>query len=167
MDPEPMDAAPEPHPNERLAPLLDSRRRRRRRVAAAVAVVGAMALGAGLIWRPGFGASEPTSVEKAEKAEKAENAPVDAATENVGKPPSTAPGGVGLAPEKTGLPAIPAEGGKVRTGTKDQGCFASMREYLDAWHRTEKEPDPCFIAQQPSEQKQPEGVARTYNGERF
>jgi hypothetical protein len=84
-----------------------------------------------------------------------------------GKPPTNAPGGVGPAPEKTGLPAVPAPGGKVRTGTKEQGCFSSKQEYIDQWDRTGKEPDPCFTTQPPSDQPQPDGVKRTYNGERF
>jgi hypothetical protein len=55
----------------------------------------------------------------------------------------------------------------VRTGTKEEGCFANMREYLDAWDRTEQEPDPCFLSQDPADQPQPDGVVRSYNGEKF
>lgn len=83
------------------------------------------------------------------------------------KPASTAPGGVGTNPEKTGLPAVPAEGGKVRTGAKEDGCFEDVRSYLEEWHRTEIEPDPCFTAQPASDQDQPSDVQRSYNGERF
>jgi hypothetical protein len=88
-------------------------------------------------------------------------------TENTAKEPTNNPGGVGDNPEKTGLPAVPAEGGRVRTGTKEEGCFGSMREYLDAWDRTGQEPDPCFTSQDAADQSQPGGVVRSYNGEKF
>ncbi len=55
----------------------------------------------------------------------------------------------------------------MRTGTKEQGCFANMREYLDAWDRTGQEPDPCFTSQDAADQSQPDGVVRSYNGEKF
>jgi hypothetical protein len=55
----------------------------------------------------------------------------------------------------------------VRTGTKEQGCFENMRAYLDAWDRTGQEPEPCFLPQEPAAQPQPDGVVRSYNGEKF
>lgn len=143
----------------RWARHLDNRRRLRRRVAVGLAAVGIVAIVVGLSWNPGNdGANgndpQPVTVN-------------GGVTENTAKPPSTAPGGVGENPEKTGLPAVPAQGGRVRTGTKEEGCFASMREYLDTWDRTGVEPDPCFIGQEPADQKQPDGVVRSYNGEKF
>ena len=42
-----------------------------------------------------------------------------------------------------------------------------MRSYLEEWHRTEQEPDPCFLPQPASGQKQPGSVQRSYNGEKF
>lgn len=142
----------------RWARHMDSRRRLRRRIAIVLGAVGAMAIVVGLSWHPGgdqgAGKPEPVSVN-------------GGVTENTAKPPSTAPGGVGENPEKTGLPAIPAEGGRVRTGTKEEGCFSSMREYLDAWDRTGQEPDPCFTSQDAADQSQPDGVVRSYNGEKF
>jgi hypothetical protein len=142
----------------RWARHMDSRRRLRRRIAIGLGAAGVVAIVVGLSWHPGSdkGANlpEPVSVN-------------GGVTENTAKPPSTAPGGVGENPEKTGLPAIPAEGGRVRTGTKEQGCFSSMREYLDAWDRTGQEPDPCFTSQDAADQSQPDGVVRSYNGEKF
>lgn len=142
----------------RWARHMDSRRRLRRRVAIGLGAVGVVAIVVGLSWHPGNdkGADKPEPVSV--------NGGV---TENTAKPPSTAPGGVGENPEKTGLPAIPAEGGRVRTGTREQGCFSSMREYLDAWDRTGQEPDPCFTSQDAADQSQPDGVVRSYNGEKF
>jgi hypothetical protein len=143
----------------RRARHRDARRRNRRRLALAMAVAGVVAIVAALSWHPGrhtgTGTSPATSVKSG------------AVTENTAKPPSTAPGGVGLDPQKTGLPAVPASGGRVRTGTREQGCFANMREYLDAWDRTGQEPDPCFLPQDPAAQPQPDGVVRSYNGEKF
>jgi hypothetical protein len=133
-----VDGRPQPR---RRARHLEQRRRRRRLVAAGLAAVGVIAIVAGLSWQPG--------------------------TENTAKPPTTGPGGVGVEPEKTGLPAKAATGGRVRTGTREEGCFANMREYLDTWDRTGEEPDPCFIAQEPASQPQPDGVVRSYNGEKF
>jgi hypothetical protein len=138
---------------------VDSRRRLRRRMAIGLAAAGVIAIVVGLSWSPGTDggdASEPQPVTV--------NGGV---TQNTAKDPSNSPGGVGENPEKTGLPAIPADGGRVRTGTKEEGCFATMREYLDAWDRTGVEPDPCFIGQLPTHQQQPDGVVRSYNGERF
>jgi hypothetical protein len=114
----------------------------------------------GLSWHPGkhSGASSSTPATSVNGG---------AVTPNTAKPPSTEPGGVGTNPQKTGLPAIPPSGGRVRTGTKEQGCFANMREYLDAWDRTNQEPDPCFLPQDPAAQPQPDGVVRSYNGEKF
>ena len=138
----------------------DQRRRLRRRLAACLAVAGVIAIVAGLSWNPGGsddGATQPEPVTVSEGG----------VTENTAKPPSTAPGGVGENPDKTGLPAVKAPGGRVRTGTREEGCFASMREYVDTWHRTGQEPDPCFLPQAPAEQPQPDGVVRSYNGEQF
>jgi hypothetical protein len=137
---------------------VTQRRRLRRRLAIGLAAAGIVAIIVGLSWHPGQhsrdrGTPQPVNVE--------------GVTENTAKPPTTGPGGVGVNPEKTGLPAVPADGGRVRTGTKEQGCFANMREYLDAWDRTGQEPDPCFQAQEPAEQPQPDGVVRSYNGEKF
>jgi hypothetical protein len=141
----------------RWARHVDSRRRLRRRLAIGLAAAGAIAIVVGLSWNPGKDDGtkpQPVTV----------NGDV---TQNTAKEPSNNPGGVGEAPEKTGLPAVPAEGGRVRTGTKEEGCFANMREYLDAWDRTGVEPDPCFIGQPPADQQQPNGVVRSYNGEKF
>ena len=142
----------------RWARHLDNRRRFRRRLAVGLAAAGVIAIIVGLSWHPGqrdAGSTNPEPVT------------VNGVTDNTAKPPSTAPGGVGINPEKTGLPATPAPGGRVRTGTKEEGCFANMREYLDAWDRTEQEPDPCFLPQDPADQPQPDGVVRSYNGEKF
>ena len=135
------------------------RRRSRRRVAAVMAVAGVVAIVAGLSWHPGKHTGTGSRPANATKG--------GVVTDNTAKPPSTAPGGVGLDPQKTGLPAVPASGGRVRTGTKEQGCFANMREYLDAWDRTGQEPDPCFLPQGSADQPQPDGVVRSYNGEKF
>lgn len=143
----------------RWARHVDKRRRLRRRLAIGLGAAGVIAIVVGLSWNPGNDKGDGTKPQ-----------PVTVnggVTENTAKPPTTGPGGVGEAPEKTGLPAIPAEGGRVRTGTKEQGCFASMREYLDAWDRTEVEPDPCFTSQDAADQSQPDGVVRSYNGEKF
>ncbi|HYH47915.1 MAG TPA: hypothetical protein VEG38_00050 [Acidimicrobiia bacterium] len=142
----------------RWARRVDGRRRLRRRVAVGLAAAGLIAIVVGLSWKSGDGGevSDPQPVTV--------NGGV---TQNTAKPPTTAPGGVGENPEKTGLPAVPPDGGRVRTGTKEEGCFASMREYLDAWDRTGVEPDPCFISQGAAEQPQPDGVVRSYNGEKF
>jgi hypothetical protein len=143
----------------RWARHLDSRRRFRRRLAVGLAAAGVAAVVVGLSWHPGRSSHDqkPQSVDVKEGS----------VTPNTAKPATNDPGGVGQNPEKTGLPAIPASGGRVRTGTKEQGCFATMREYLDAWNNTGQEPDPCFIAQDPAEQKQPGDVVRSYNGEKF
>ena len=137
------------------------RRSSRRRVAAVMAVAGVVAIVAGLSWHPGKHRAGSTNPPPATTVNGG------AVTDNTAKPPSTAPGGVGLDPQKTGLPAVPPSGGRVRTGTKEQGCFANMREYLDAWDRTGQEPDPCFLPQDPAAQPQPDGVVRSYNGEKF
>lgn len=146
----------------RWARHLDSRRRFRRRLAVVLAAAGVIAIIVGLSWHPGKhhsgdGNGTPGSV----------TVNSGAVTANTAKPPSTAPGGVGTNPQKTGLPAVPAPGGRVRTGTREQGCFATMREYLDAWDKTGQEPDPCFTTQDPAGQKQPDSVVRSYNGEKF
>ena len=144
----------------RWARHVDSRRRLRRRVAVGLAVAGVIAIVVGLSWHPGkhsAGSTKPQPVTVNDGN----------VTNDTAKPPSTAPGGVGDAPEKTGLPAVPASGGRVRTGTKEQGCFSSMREYLDAWDKSEQEPDPCFVSQDAADQPQPDGVVRSYNGEKF
>jgi hypothetical protein len=145
----------------RWARRVDGRRRLRRRVAVGLAAAGLVAIVVGLSWKGGDAGDsrdgtspQPVTVN-------------DGVTQNTAKPPTTAPGGVGENPEKTGLPAVPPDGGRVRTGTKEEGCFASMREYLDAWDRTGVEPDPCFISQGAADQPQPDGVVRSYNGEKF
>jgi hypothetical protein len=146
----------------RWARHLDSARRRRRlrrRLAAGLGVAGVIVIIAGLSWHPdkhntGTTKPQPVTVNSG------------AVTPNTAKPPTTGPGGVGNNPQRTGLPAA-QPGGRVRTGTKEQGCFNSMREYLDAWDRTGQEPDPCFVAQDPANQPQPNGVVRSYNGEKF
>jgi len=142
----------------RWARHLDNRRRFRRRLAIALGAAGVIAIVIGLSWQPGKNDNGTT---------KPEPVTVKGVTDNTAKPPTTGPGGVGENPEKTGLPAAKAPGGRVRTGTREEGCFANMREYLDAWDRTEQEPDPCFLPQQPAEQPQPDGVVRSYNGEKF
>ena len=143
----------------RWARHLDGRRRLRRRAAMGLATAGVAAVAFALAWNPGTGGDNtgPQQVDV-----KAGNVTSDTA-----KPPTTGPGGVGTAPEATGLPTNNAPGGRVRTGTKEQGCFASMREYLDAWDRTGEEPDPCFLPQEPADQSQPDDVVRSYNGEKF
>jgi len=143
----------------RWARHLDNRRRFRRRLAIGLAAAGVVAIVVGLSWNPGRSKGDGTKPQ-----------PVTVnggVTENTAKPPTTGPGGVGENPEKTGLPAVPPGGGRVRTGTKEQGCFSSMREYLDAWDRTGVEPDPCFTSQDAANQSQPDGVVRSYNGEKF
>ena len=142
----------------RWARHLDNRRRLRRRLAVGLAAAGVIAVVVGLSWHPGKRDAGPTSPEPVT---------VQGVTENTAKPPTTGPGGVGSSPEKTGLPAVQAPGGRVRTGTREEGCFANMREYLDAWDRTEQEPDPCFLPQGSADQPQPDGVVRSYNGEKF
>lgn len=143
----------------RWARHLDRRRRLRRRAAMGLAAAGLAAIAFGLAWNPGPGGDDtgPQQVEVKEGG----------VTRDTARPPTTGPGGVGTAPEATGLPTNNAPGGRVRTGTKEQGCFASMREYLDAWDRTGQEPDPCFISQEPADQPQPDDVVRSYNGEKF
>ena len=142
----------------RWARHQSNRRLRRRRLAVVLAAAGVIAIAIGLSWHPGKHTVGDST--------KPQPVTVNGVTDNTAKPPTTGPGGVGDSPEKTGLPAVPASG-RVRTGTKEQGCFANMREYLDAWDRTGQEPDPCFIAQDPAAQPQPDGVVRSYNGEKF
>jgi hypothetical protein len=157
-----MEAVPEVRSRGRLARRLARSRRQRRLVAALLAVVGASAAIAALTFRPA--SDSPGSARTAGSTAE----PAAAVTgDTSGKPPSTAPGGVGANPEKTGLPAVPAEGGQVRTGSAEEGCFDNVREYLEKWDKTGVEPDPCFTAQPASNQDQPNGVQRTYNGERF
>jgi hypothetical protein len=135
----------------------------RRWIVLGVALVGGMSLVVGLMW----GQEGLPTPKEAKRSRSATNQSGVVEPGQPGRPPTNRPGGVGPAPEKTGLPAVPAPGGKVRTGTREQGCFGSIREYLDQWDRTGKEPDPCFTIQPPSQQPQPEGVKRSYNGERF
>ena len=147
----------------RWARHLDNRRRFRRRLAVVLGVGGIVAIVVGLSWHPGKhhsgdGTGNPSGSVTVNSG---------AVTDNTAKPPTTGPGGVGADPQKTGLPAVPASGGRVRTGTREQGCFSTMREYLDAWDKTGQEPDPCFTTQDPADQKQPGGVVRSYNGEKF
>jgi hypothetical protein len=147
---------------ERHVDSLRRRRRLRRRLAAVLAVAGVIAIIVGLSWHPGRHAAGDGS-------DRGTNQPVTvngSVTENTAKAPTNGPGGVGTDPVKTGLPAVP-DGGRVRTGTKAQGCFDTMREYLDAWDKTGVEPDPCFTAQAPAGQPQPSGVTRSYNGQKF
>ena len=146
--------------------MAEGRRRRRTRLAGVLAAAGVAAITVALAWQP---ASDPAPTSARTAGSEADLTGTEAGSDAVepAKPPSTAPGGVGVAPEKTGLPAIPAPGGKVRTGTEEEGCFPDMRSYLDEWHETGKEPEPCFTAQPPSDQRQPDGVRRSYNGERF
>jgi hypothetical protein len=146
----------DPGGNGRWARHVDGRRRLRRRVAVGLAAAGVVAIVAGLSLGSNGGSDKPEPVSV--------NGGV---TVNTAKAPTNNPGGVGENPERTGLPAVPAEGGKVRTGTREEGCFASMREYLDAWDRTGQEPDPCFLSQDAADQQQPNGVVRSYNGEKF
>jgi hypothetical protein len=157
-----MEEVPEVRTRGRLARRMERARRHRRLVAALLAVVGASAAIAAVTFRP---AAEPA---RSTRSAGSTAEPAGAVTsDSTGKPPSTAPGGVGINPEKTGLPAVPAEGGEVRTGTAEEGCFDNVRAYLEQWDRTGKEPDPCFTAQPASDQDQPDEVQRTYNGERF
>jgi hypothetical protein len=157
-----MEEVPEVRSRGRLARRMVRGRRHRRLVAALLAVVGASATIGALTFRPAAESAGPTRT-AGSTAE-----PAGAVTgDTAGKPPSTAPGGVGTNPEKTGLPAVPAEGGQVRTGSAKDGCFDNVREYLEQWDKTGVEPDPCFTTQPASNQDQPDGVQRTYNGERF
>lgn len=157
-----MEAVPEVRIRGRLARRVARNRRQRRLVAALLAVVGASAAIAAVTFRPASDTPGPTRT-AGSTAE-----PAGAVTgDTTGKPPSTAPGGVGTDPEKTGLPAVPADGGQVRTGSAEDGCFENVRQYLEQWDKTGVEPDPCFTAQPASNQDQPDGVQRTYNGERF
>lgn len=160
-----MEEAPEIRTRGRLAARVARSRRQRRLIAALLAVVGASAAIAALTFRPE--ADSPTSTRTAGSTSESTGSDVESDSGPAAKPPSTAPGGVGTDPEKTGLPAVPAKGGEVRTGTADEGCFDNVRAYLEQWDRTGVEPDPCFTAQPPSEQNQPDDVNRTYNGERF
>ena len=157
-----MEPAAEPRPSERRTRLRDDRRRQRRWVAAAVALVGTISLAAGLAQGP----LAPSSSEQGGPASDTNQTVIVGPGED-GKPPTNRPGGVGPDPEKTGLPAVPAPGGRVRTGTREQGCFGSIQEYRDQWNKTGEEPDPCFTSQPASNQPQPSGVKRSYNGERF
>ncbi|HET9771877.1 MAG TPA: hypothetical protein VFS16_13380, partial [Acidimicrobiia bacterium] len=70
-------------------------RRLRRRVAVGLAAAGVAVIAFGLVGNPGGGGDGggPQQVEVKEGA----------VTENTAKPPTTGPGGVGAAPEKTGL----------------------------------------------------------------
>ena len=147
----------------RWARHLDSRRRFRRRLAIVLGAAGVIAIIVGLSWHPGKHHGDGTG----NGTPQSSTVNSGAVTGNTAKPPTTGPGGVGENPERTGLPAVPPSGGRVRTGTKEQGCFSSMREYLDAWDRTGQEPDPCFTSQDAADQSQPDGVVRSYNGEKF
>ncbi|MGH8999412.1 MAG: hypothetical protein ACRDY7_08480 [Acidimicrobiia bacterium] len=162
------------------APQPRTPRRSRRSLAAVMAVMGVAAIGlamnVGEPERPTLGGSK-----SAGSLEGSSDASVDGVDADQGDPaepsgdgatftpgaPTNKPGGVGKAPEKTGLPARPPEGGLVRSGSAEDGCFPDMRSYLDAWHETGQEPVPCFTPQEPSGQRQPEDVKRSYNGERF
>ncbi len=164
METIPMSDEPKPgRPVDRVGRMAD--RKRRRRLAAALAAAGIAAIT--------FAVAGPFGSDSAPASSNTEGSPATGGAQGPGtgtgtaKPPSTAPGGVGVDPEKTGLPAIPAEGGLVRSGTKEEGCFADVRSYLEQWHKTGVEPDPCFLSQPASDQSQPSGVQRTYNGERF
>jgi hypothetical protein len=141
---------------------LRRRRRLRRRLAALLAVAGVAAIIVGLTWHPGHHSAGDAPARGAGQSVTVNGA----VTENTAKAPTTGPGGVGTNPAKTGLPAVP-DSGRVRTGTKAQGCFDTMREYLDAWDKTGVEPDPCFTTQAPADQPQPSGVVRSYNGQKF
>ena len=153
-------------PRGRRARLIQSRRRQRRYLSFVLALAGTVGLAVGLTWDHVSGGSGSGSPAKAAGLSGGK-AGAGAANGLPVQPPANGPGGVGQNPARTGLPAVPAPGGKVRTGTKDQGCFDNIREYLDAWDRTGVEPDPCFTSQPPSNQTQPGDVARTYNGQRF
>ena len=78
-------------------------RRQRRRVATVMAVVGVAAIVFGLSWHPGRHRPGTTPREPATTVNSG------AVTENTAKPPTTGPGGVGVNPERTGLPAVPAD----------------------------------------------------------
>lgn len=157
-------------PSRRPAP------RRNRRVLAGVLAAAGLSFIALAVWG-GPGSSDPTPARTAgsltEEAPPGTNPDGSATSASSGVPaarakePTDGPGGVGQNPEKTGLPAKPSEGGLVRTGTEEEGCFPDMRSYLEEWHRTGVEPDPCFLAQPASGQDQPGGVQRSYNGEKF
>lgn len=156
---------PEVDGEGRVARRMARISRQRRIVAGLLAVVGAAALVAALTFRPD---TDPADSSRPGDSGQADAAGTDSGQN--GKPASTRPGGVGENPEKTGLPAEPAgapKEGQVRTGTADEGCFDNVREYLEQWHQTGVEPDPCFTAQPASGQEQPDDVKRSYNGERF
>ena len=157
-------------PSRRPAP-----RRNRRILAGVLAALGVSAIALSLIG--GSDTSDPTPARTAGSL--TEDGPAGtgtsgSATSATGagipaadaKQPTDGPGGVGQNPKRTGLPAKPTDG-LVRTGTEEEGCFPDMRSYLEEWHRTEQEPDPCFLPQPASGQKQPGDVQRSYNGEKF
>jgi hypothetical protein len=131
--------------------------------------IGIVSIAVALTWSPGSDPGPAATNTTGSVSDSSTSSSTETETKTnaeAGKAATEAPGGVGSAPKKTGLPSKPA-GGKVRTGTEAEGCFSDIRAYLDEWHRTGLEPDPCFTTQPPSEQRQPEDVKRTYNGERF
>jgi hypothetical protein len=135
-----------------------------------MAAVGASALAVAISWDPAPAdrptVANPAGGQTAVDNPQIPNDTVSSVGPNVTVPDIDDPGGIGPAPEKTGLPAKPA-GGTVRTGSASEGCFSDIRSYLDKWHATGVEPDPCFTAQPASNQSQPSGVARSYNGQDF
>jgi hypothetical protein len=154
----------------RAARLTSSKKRRA--LAVAMAAVGVAALAVAIGWDPAPGQrpdlAKPAqggqvSVDNPQIANSPDGSVVGA---GVVVPATDEPGGIGPAPEKTGLPAKPG-GGTVRTGAAEDGCFSDIRSYLDKWHQTGQEPDPCFTSQPASNQDQPSGVARSYNGQTF
>lgn len=167
----------QPTPTTAATPRPTVRRRHRRLAAVALGVLGVGAIALSLAG----GSDEPALIPARTAGSLTHEAPADGTVPATDAPtgstsgetpttearePTDGPGGVGRAPEKTGLPAKPADG-LVRTGTEEEGCFADLRSYLEEWHRTEVEPDPCFTSQPASGQKQPDGVKRSYNGEKF
>lgn len=70
-----------------------------------------------------------------------------------------------VVPAETPAPVVEVVAPPVESGPT---CWPTVKAYLDAWHYTGVEPvDPCFIAPEPNNQEQPEGVRRSYNGVSF
>lgn len=153
---------PEAEPEGRSARRAADRAGSRKRIAAIMAAAGIAVIA--------FAVAGPVGSDHqtADPASSSPDAPARVAgtPTTEAKPPTTGPGGVGVDPERTGLPAVPADG-KVRTGSKEDGCFSDVRSYLEQWHNTGVEPDPCFTSQPASSQDQPKDVQRSYNGEKF
>lgn len=83
------------------------------------------------------------------------------------KPPAATPTTAFNPPPNPGSDQPASGEGRVRTGTAQEGCFQDKFEYIEAWNRTGKEPEPCFVAPPPNNQAQPEDVVRSQDGKPF